>query len=342
MKYTSHQRNTPIVTLLKNYTNKKSGKVTESRDEIQKRFDYLDWKDQKKIIRAFLESGKSDRQWGYAKALDYWDKAFEPIIKELWEQFHERKCSWVITRHFPIEYLQQHIEQFSVGRDYHFICLRLAKDKDFVIQKEKLSPTDYLSVLHHTGRSIQEDEANDILQKIVHNMCVKEFSIYENPLDPYVEIDKGSIISPIRFRDVSLAIYYLKKLNCDFVASQFEEWNDRIEKTIYNSPEYKAICQSDLSIYDYQERAIPIAQKYAYMALNDSYKQASDPSTNTALQEIQPIETTPKKQEENTSEAEVPITNDPAILKEMIAKNPTLERLIGDFGLDAEESPLPF
>ena len=84
--YKEKKRNTPIATLIKNYINKKSGKVADSRGEIQTRFDYLDWKDQKKIISAFLESGKTDRQWAYSKVLDYWDKSFEPKVKELWEQ----------------------------------------------------------------------------------------------------------------------------------------------------------------------------------------------------------------------------------------------------------------
>ena len=81
MTYNTKKRNTPIATLIKNYINKNSGKVS---DEIQRRFDYLDWKDQKKIVLAFLESGKTDRQWAYSKALDYWDKSFAPKIKELW------------------------------------------------------------------------------------------------------------------------------------------------------------------------------------------------------------------------------------------------------------------
>ena len=55
MAYNAKKRNTPVVTLIKNYINKKSGKVAESREEIQRRFDYLDRKEQKRIIRAFLE-----------------------------------------------------------------------------------------------------------------------------------------------------------------------------------------------------------------------------------------------------------------------------------------------
>ena len=114
--YKEKKRNTPIATLIKNYINKKSGKVSDSRDEIQIRFDYLDWKDQKKILSAFLESGKKDRQWAYSKILDYWDKSFEQKIKELWEQLHEDKCSWAVIRYFPIEYLTQNIDIFTGNR----------------------------------------------------------------------------------------------------------------------------------------------------------------------------------------------------------------------------------
>ena len=84
MRYKRKKRNAPIATLIKNYTNKKSGKVSESREEIKWRFNWLDWKDQKRIIAAFLESGKSDREWAYGKVLDYWDDSFLPKVKELW------------------------------------------------------------------------------------------------------------------------------------------------------------------------------------------------------------------------------------------------------------------
>ena len=56
MRYKRKKRNAPIATLIKNYINKKSGKVTESREEIKWRFNWLDWKDQKRILSAFLDS----------------------------------------------------------------------------------------------------------------------------------------------------------------------------------------------------------------------------------------------------------------------------------------------
>ena len=89
MKLRERKRNTPIATLIRDYVNKNSGKVSKSREEIKWRFDYLDWKDQKKIINAFLASGKCDREWAYLCAYENWDKSFEPKIKELWEKYYE-------------------------------------------------------------------------------------------------------------------------------------------------------------------------------------------------------------------------------------------------------------
>ena len=56
------KRNTPIARLIKDFRNKQSKKVVESRKEIQRRFAYLDWRDQKQILTAFLDSCKTDWQ----------------------------------------------------------------------------------------------------------------------------------------------------------------------------------------------------------------------------------------------------------------------------------------
>lgn len=61
MSYKQIPRNRPIATLIEWYSDKKSGKVTDARKEIQKRFDYLDWNVQKRIVLTFLQS-RVDRQ----------------------------------------------------------------------------------------------------------------------------------------------------------------------------------------------------------------------------------------------------------------------------------------
>lgn len=335
MNYNNRKRNTPIATLIKNYINKNSGKVSDSRNEIQRRFDYLDWKDQKKIVLAFLESGKTDRQWAYSKALDFWDKSFEPKIKELWEQLHEDKCSWVVIRHFPVKYLSQNINKFTGERDYYFICLRLAEDKDYVIEKDKLSLTDYPAVLYHTGRSIDMEEAENLLYESVHGICLDCDPLFD--LDRYADTSKGSIISPICFKAVSLPLYYLRKLGHLQIVWQFEEWNKRVQEAILNSPEFEAICKLDLIRYEYVAAAVCVAKKYAYLALDDKYKKPSDPDVESFLEPkewyVEPMrkESVP---EPTVPEPFAPEPSDPTVVKEMIAQNPAIGKLVGRMGLD--------
>ena len=270
MKSKERKRNTPIATLIKNYTNKKSGKVPESRKEIQRRFDYLDWKDQKKIMQAFLESGKADRLWAYSKLLDNWDKSFEPRIKELWEQSHEGIISWVVTHHFPTKYLSENIDKFTDDRDYYFICLRLAEDKNYIIDRSKLSITDYLSVLYHTGRSLSDDEAHDLLYKTVHDVCTEVFDYPQ--LSEFAYSGKDFVIGPILFQNVNLAVYYLRKMDLTDVVHQFEIWNEGVKRAVFNSPEFKTILNTDMFEYEIEEAKAKVAKKYAYLALDDKYK----------------------------------------------------------------------
>ena len=56
------RRNRPIATLIEWYTDKKSGKVSDARQEIKRRFDGLDWEQQKQIMSLFLDGCKTDRQ----------------------------------------------------------------------------------------------------------------------------------------------------------------------------------------------------------------------------------------------------------------------------------------
>ena len=320
------KRNTPIATLIKNFINKKSGKV----------------KDQKKIILAFLDSCKTDRQWAYSMMLDYWDISFELKVKELWEQLHEERCSWVVIRHFPVKYLSQNLEQFTENRDYFFVSLRLAVDENYIIKKDKLSLTDYLSVLHHTGRHISDDEAKDIPYILVHKICVEGFSGYERQLDRYADSRRGSVISPIHFQDVNLALYYLRNLDCSHIVSQFETWNAEVQKTILDSPEYKAVAKSDLDEWDDLNARINIARKYAYLALDDKYKLSSDPDIEEVLKpKGWCVETIlPKSKPIIPSDASE--LQDPSMLKEMIARNTALKNLVDRFRLVINKDNIPF
>ena len=267
-------RNHPIATVIKNYVNKKSGKVTDSRNEIQRRFFGLDWKDQKKIVAAFLDAGVSDRDWAYSRLLDLWDASFEQKVLELWETYHEEKCAWVIIRHFPKEFISKHVNTFNEGRDYYFICRRLAADADFVIDKERLSKTDYLMALSHAERHIDDDEATDTLYEIV-----RDIAFHWNPsmeLSRDYMPHRREVMTASDFVNVSIALYYLEKIGNDDVVITFRTWESKVQGIVHDSEEYKALNSKSISDYDYKYKLATIVQKHLYYALPEKYKTMTD------------------------------------------------------------------
>lgn len=277
MRNQKRKRNAPVAQLIRNYVNKKSGKVSVSRDELRRRFDWLDWKDQKKILAAFLDASPSDREWAYARLLDYWDESFEPQVKELWETYHEERCAWSVIRFFPLDYLKEHFDEFTAERDYYFLCLRLAMNEDFVIDRSRLSKSDYLSVLYRTNRSVTGEEALDLLFQVVHDCCHDDS--YLTRLERVGEGKYRNVITPINFREVNLAFYYVVKLQQYEAAAQFKNWNEEVEEIIHNSPEFKAIDRNTIdSDFEYERRRIEIAKLYALQTLDEKYKRPLDPT----------------------------------------------------------------
>lgn len=268
------QKNHPIVTVIKNYVNKKSGKVTDSRKEIQRRFFGLDWKEQKKILAAFLDAGVSDRDWAYSRLLDLWDASFEQKVHELWETYHEEKCAWVIIRHFPKEFIRKHVNTFNEGRDYYFICRRLATDADFVIDKERLSKIDYLMALSHGSRHINDDEATDILYSIVQEICFHWCASMELSRK-FIPRRDGMLLAS-DFSNVSIALYYLEGMGNDGVVSEFHDWQNAVHTSVRHSKEYKALENRSCSDYEYKEKLAAIVQKHLYYALPVKYKTMTD------------------------------------------------------------------
>ena len=113
MEYWKIERNKPISIVIKGYLDKKGGKVTDSRKEIQKRFNGLDWEDQKRIVFAFLQSGATDSDCVYRNLDSIWDDCFIATLQELWEKYHEKPLSWIVIRFFPTDYVKEHLDEFS-------------------------------------------------------------------------------------------------------------------------------------------------------------------------------------------------------------------------------------
>ena len=142
--------------------------MVKARKEILNRFEFLDWKDQKRILQICLDSCVTDRQWAYGKLRRMWDKSFEDKVRHLWEDIHDPHSQWPIIEHFPVKYIMEHEADFTEERDYYFICLRLvAEVQGFQIDKDRLTPLQYLKVLSRGNLELSEEEARDVLNQIV-------------------------------------------------------------------------------------------------------------------------------------------------------------------------------
>ena len=156
--YNPIKRNENIDTILKRFLDKKSKRVVESRKELKKRFEYLDFKDQKKIIKAFLESPNvNDIGWAGYQAGLHWDNCFIEPITKAFEKKQDLDLVITIIRHFPIEFVKQH-EEILASRDREDLCIRLGNEPDFSLEKYNLYIFEYLNILAHLKREVPETE----------------------------------------------------------------------------------------------------------------------------------------------------------------------------------------
>lgn len=95
----------------------------------------------------------------------------------------------------------------------------------------------------------------------------------------------------------------------------------------------------------YKYEMIRLARKYSYLSLDDKYKKETDPTIEEMLKPKhyyiiapmqEPLTAEPEREEES------PIASDPALLDELIAQNPSVERLVKNFELEMNTDELPF
>lgn len=337
MIYKTQKRNTPIATLIKNYVNKKSGKVAESRKEIQRRFEHLDWKDQKKILIASLDSCKSDRQWAYSKLYNHWDKSFEERVRKLWDELHEPMCAWPIIRFFPISYVKENMTSFTGERDFYFISLRLAEDPNYVIDKSKLRTVDYLAVLYYSGRTLSDDDAIDMLFEIVHDLCISGFSIYEQT---HINYDEG-VYNLSKQLSISRAHNYLFMMGHYNAIRFFDEWNRKVHNYVMDSPEYSILKQWGVSQFESSEQSILIVRKYAYLSLDDKYKFPTETSMTELFSLVDLKFRQPPKDVPSRITNEMP-PSDPSYLEKIKQTNAEVKKLVDDFELEIFDGDVPF
>jgi hypothetical protein len=219
---TPQQWNTPLKSLLKDLQSDNRPTQNAALKELRRRFVGLDKEEQMQVLVHHLRREKSFREWAYSRLLDLWDESFEPIVKSLWEQYHEEKCAWAIIRHFPLSYVSKHEKDLAIRKNRPFVIRRLCEDKSYAVDRDKLTPYEYIWVLSTTGRDITTERAWSILVEATKDVCqVKD-------ADDYGQGDTFSI-------KINKILYHLDKMDKSVITTSYRNWYQSAIENITNS-----------------------------------------------------------------------------------------------------------
>lgn len=274
------KRHLSIDTLIKHYKEGKRGKKGPARRQLQTRFDYLSFTDQMKIIRLFLKGVKADREWSYRKLWNWWDDALIPDLEQAWLDYGDMKCIQTAALRLPEIFIKEHQE--AMGKlDYKSVCNRLAHDKSFVIDRNRLRPLDYCYVIAHTRRHISDEEADQLLFGYIKNVLEyghNEPIEYKTRFEPTIRDridDKLKYVPSLMYnRSIGYIIWALGQTGNASTLIKFHRWNKMLQT---NMPKYLAeeIDQERLINYmnedfeEYQRWNWSIFVKHARLTLPD-------------------------------------------------------------------------
>ena len=234
-------KNKPIASQLKAYEARERG-YSLIEKELKRRFAGLDWRYQKRIIVDFIQGNRSNREWVMPKLLDIWDKSFEPLVKEAWEKYHEERCSWVVIRQMPEEYVLSQIDELvAIEGNYRFVCRRLAGNSRFEVDMNRLEPLDFMGLMKNGGYFVKmdSDELVDVFLKALYNWTKHiTRNIYYRHSESYdfdeqfLEITMGIVLSRMK-GEKSRFMYLLQEIdvsdsrNAEF-RKKVNDWHDKV------------------------------------------------------------------------------------------------------------------
>ena len=171
-------RNEPIGTLLKLFVNKSSKRVVYARKELTTRFNTQSYRDQNKILRAFLQSGAGDCDFAGRILRDHWRKELTEEVKSAWTRTRRPMLAYVILRHLPNDYILSEQEELAGVAGYQHVCAVVGNKPGFDIDMSRISAPDQLYVMAKLGREVDQQEA----EKSVYKYLLSYDKYYDTPL----------------------------------------------------------------------------------------------------------------------------------------------------------------
>ena len=199
-------KNEPVSELLEWYANKKSGKVVYARKKLHERFLHIDYADQVQVMNAFLDGGKTDREWCYNVLRKWWTDELEESVIKIWDRYHEERCGWLFPKYLPTDVIKERLDDLSFNSNYYQMCKRLVEEPWFTVDKDKLrEQTDgsrYLWIMSQTDSGLSVKEAFGVLYRWI----AVAIHYYVREMDPddshFLSRENTSFILEVNHRDV--------------------------------------------------------------------------------------------------------------------------------------------
>ena len=332
-------RQLSINTLIKHYSEGKRGKKGDARSQLQTRFDHQSFNDQKKIIRLFLKGVRTDREWCYKKLWHWWDDALIPDLEQAWLDFGDKKCVQTAALRLPEDFIKE--QQEAMGKlDYKSVCNRLAYDKSFVIDRKRLSASDYCYVVAHTRRHLSDEEADQLLFGQIKRVLGNEYITpmeFRTRFDPIIKDrleDKVKYVPSLTYvRSISYMFWALGQTGNASTLVKFHWWNKMLQA---NMPRYLAEEKQEEDLVDFMNEDFREYQRWNWSIFIRHAKQTLDDIV--------------KVEEEELEELDEPMIIGPSLLENGV---PVYEMPVGELpyqpymgstviGLDEDDEECPF
>lgn len=324
-----NEKQLTINTLLHNFNKKIKGKRVPARWQLQKRFDGQSFSVQVQIIRAFLNSTPGDRNWCYWKFMNWWDDIMIPDLEKAWETYHDIKCVKAAALRLPESFVKEHQEEMG-HLDYMHVCLRLAHEDDFQIDKSRLSVTDFCYIISKNRRHISDEEADQLLFGFIKERLEDRFynnvDMFDNRNGPgpsryfeTIEDKKNYKPSLLYLRYVGYVIWTLEQTGNQATIIKFHKLDKMLQDSM---PQYLAekknekeiLAMMNNSFRDYMEWNWSVFSEHAYHALAeimnwDEEREASSMKPLDMFDEIKEkgfVEIMPPKMNETNDDADLP------------------------------------
>lgn len=145
--FAARQKNT-VSRMLKQLSLPDCKNKTQLRERLKQRYPHVPLSYRQRILRCMLTQGtKKERLWVYTRLGWQWDDSFAHAIEQCLAEYHEVECAYLILDHFPTAFVYERREEFAQMVGWRRVMSSVGKDYPDIIDRERLSPLEWLQVV---------------------------------------------------------------------------------------------------------------------------------------------------------------------------------------------------